>query len=259
MEHQGSPNAVGNSNTSLAKQIPLWIGVVASAITIILTVWNAYTKRQIDMTTASLDQLRIELQHRAETREAFKEKVGRYSWILSLFPDLVNETDPRKRDFTLSLVRLSLEQREADQLFASLQASSQKELQAVGQSGLSVIQNEQVTELGNRINEINAATADIRKRAVADLLAKYAGSSEAITLVLKLYGPDYIDDLSASGIINGLVFLNGTNVEAWTKQQLQVAQEAAARIRKRGIGSQTAAVLDTFESHMNKVRAVQNE
>ena len=64
------------------------------------------------------------------------------------------------------MIRLALEDDEEKQLFDSLQASSSKELQSAGQSGISAIQNEPIARL---VAEMNANKAEVRKSAVANL------------------------------------------------------------------------------------------
>jgi len=243
----------------MVERITLWVGVISSLVTISLTAWNARTKTRIDEAEARLKLVEAEIKTKAEAREAFKEKVTRYEWIRGLFPELIDEQDDKKRNFTISLVRFAMDPQEAAQLFAALQASSNKELQVVGQSGLTAIQNEQAAELAERINQINAPTADVRKRAVAELLAAYKSSTQAITLVLKLYDQGKIERLSASGVINGLVLLNGTDTSAWNQEQIPLAEAAINRIRARAIGPQTQAVLQEFEKHLQNARAAQKE
>ena len=247
-EKPDTENLSKKEKKSWVDHLITWVGIIGSIVTIILTLYNAQTKKQIDEAEARLKTVQAEVAAKAEQREAFKEKVSRYTWIRSLFPDLIDEKDERKRNFTISLVRLSLDPQEAEALFAALQASANKELQIVGQSGLAAIQNDQVTELANKINQINADNADVRKRTVASLLREYKSSSQAITLVLKLYDEKKIDKLSASGIINGIVFLNGTEASAWNQQQVEMAENVIGRIKTRNPGPQTQAFLREFES-----------
>ncbi len=94
--------------------------------------------------------------------EESKERVDRYKWVHGLFPDL-NENDKKKKNFTISLIRQALTRGEAEQLFARLQTSSDKELQSVGQSGITAIQNEPIALL---VSQMNASTADVCKSAV---------------------------------------------------------------------------------------------
>lgn len=171
--------------------------------------------------------------------------------MLSLFPDL-NATDKKKNNFTISLLRLALTRDEAEQLFSSLQTSSDKELQSVGQSGITAIQNEPIALL---ISQMNASTADIRKSAVASLERDYKSSSQAITLVLRTFEQDKIESLSPSGIINGLYFLSATDPNAWDQKQVEAANQIIARMESRGVGVQTKASLEAVRSLLQKVPA----
>ena len=234
---------------SLSEQITVWVGVVGTVVTISLTIWNAHTKSQIDQRETDLKELETALRARTLNIEESKERVDRYKWVLSLFPDL-NETDKKKNNFTISLVRLALTRDEAEQLFSSLQTSSDKELQSVGQSGIAAIQNEPIALL---VSQMNASTADARKSAVATLERDYKSSSQAVTLVLRTYEQDKIESLSPSGIINGLYFLSATDPNAWDAKQVESGREIITRLEARGAGAQTKASLDAFESLLQKV------
>jgi hypothetical protein len=211
---------------SLSEHITLWVGVISAIVTISLTIWNAHTKSQIDQREADLKELEAALRARTINIEESKERVDRYKWVLSLFPDL-NEADKKKNNFTISLLRLALTRDEAEQLFSSLQTSSDKELQSVGQRGITAIQNEPIALL---VLQMNASTAEARKSAVATLERDYKSSSQAVTLVLRTYEQDKIESLSPSGIINGLYFLSATEPNAWDQKQV----EAGSQIIKSG-------------------------
>jgi hypothetical protein len=234
---------------SLGEQITLWVGVVGSLVTISLTIWNAHTKSQIDAREEELRALEIKLKERTTGIEESKEKVDRYKWVLSLFPDL-NETDEKKKNFTISLIRLALTRDEAEQLFASLQTSPNKELQSIGQSGSASVQIEPIALL---VTQMNASTAEVRKSAVAALERDYNSSPQAITLILRGYDQDKVNGLSPSGIINGLYFLSATDPNAWNQQQVETGKQVISRIEARDPGAQTKAALDAFRSLLQKV------
>jgi hypothetical protein len=236
---------------SLIERITLWVGAVSAIVTICLTIWNAHTKSQIDQREADLKDLETALKARTVNIEESKEKVDRYKWVLSLFPDL-NENDKKKSNFTISLIRLALTRDEAEQLFASLQTSSDKALQSVGQNGITAIQNEPIALL---ISQMNASTADARKSAVATLERDYKSSSQAITLVLRTYEQDKIDSLSPSGIINGLYFLSASDPNVWDQKQVEAGNQIISALERRGAGAQTKASLQAFRSLLQKVPA----
>ena len=226
------------------------IGIIGSVLTILLTVWNTYTKSVIDDHQKKLDDLEAELKNRATGLDESRERVDRYKWVLSLFPNL-EETDARKRNFTISLMRLALTPKEAEQLFTGLQASSDTTLQSVGQSGITAIQNEPIALV---IAEMNANTAEVRKRAVAQLINQYRSSSQAIDLALQLYDHDRINALSPSGLINGLTFLKATDPTAWKPQQVQQGRDIVERIKARAPGPQTQEVTAQFQTYLKAIK-----
>lgn len=234
---------------TLTEQITLWVGVLGSVITILLTIWNTHTKSEIDKREENLKQLELSLKERTTGLEESRERVDRYKWVLTLFPDL-NEKDEKKRNFTIALVRLALTKAEAEQLFAGLQTSSNKELQSLGQSGITAIQDEAI---GILVSRMNGNSSEIRKDAVATLVREFKSSTPAITLVLRTYEPDRIDNLSPSGVINGLYYLSATDPAAWDRQQAEAGRQLAARIEARGGGPQTKDALSTFRSLLLKL------
>ncbi|GAB3642445.1 hypothetical protein [Spirosoma arcticum] len=222
--------------------IARYVGVIGSVVTIMLTLYNTFV---IETQQNNLKELEIKLQERATGLDESRERVDRYKWVLSLFPAL-DDTDERKRNFTTSLMRLALTKDEAQQLFTGFQTSTDKTLQSVGQSGIIALQNEPIALL---IANMNASSADIRKKTVANLITTYQSSSQAISLTLQLYEPERINALSPSGLINGLVFLKNTDPKAWKLQQIQQGRDVVARVKEKATGPQTrqvAAELLTF-------------
>lgn len=227
------------------------VTIVLTILTIVLTIYNNNTKTKIDEAEARLKNTQAEVAAKETVREDKKEKVARYTWIRSLLPDLIDEKDEKKRNFTISLVKQLLEKNEAEDLFTSLQASSTKELQAVGKTGLNVIQNEQALELAQRISQINADTMEVRKKAL--LLSNYK-SSEAIDIVARLYEEQRIDKLSPSGIINGLVFLAATDPRVWSTEQLLTVEKIPQRLATKNVGPEARSAIDALIAHLGQVR-----
>jgi|SRR5271157_1608072 len=237
------------SKKGLSDQLTLWIGIIGSLVTITLTIWNGYTKSQIDKTDAHVKLLDEQLKARSTALEESRERVDRYKWVLTLFPDL-NGDDASKKNFTIGLVRLALTKEEAEQLFTGLQTSSDKGLQSLGQSGVTALQNEPIAIL---VGQMNAGSADVRKSAVAALERDYKSSSQAVTLVLRMYDQERIKALSPSGVINGLYYLSATDPVAWDRQQVQAGKEVIARVEAQGVGPQTQAALGAFKSFLQKL------
>ncbi|MFD1143458.1 hypothetical protein ACFQ4C_20195 [Larkinella insperata] len=58
------------------------IGIIGSVVTILLTIWNTYTKSVIDAQEKGLQELEIRLKERAAGLEESRERVERYRWVL---------------------------------------------------------------------------------------------------------------------------------------------------------------------------------
>jgi hypothetical protein len=107
------PDPAQRARKSFGERASFWVGVLGSLVTVVLTLWNGYTKQQIDRREEDLKALELTLQERSTGVEESRERVDRYKWVLSLFTDL-GSTDERKRNFALSLVRLALTKEEAN-------------------------------------------------------------------------------------------------------------------------------------------------
>ncbi len=133
-----------NQNIS-ANRITVWVGIVTSVITVVLTIWNSYTKGQIDATEENfkIRQLAFEekLKERAASLEESKERTIRFTFIHDLFPDLM-EKDETKKELTINLIRLSLTDEEAARLFTGLFNSANTQLQSAGTTGFDIINKE---------------------------------------------------------------------------------------------------------------------
>ncbi len=235
--------------TSTTSKITLWITILSGAVTLILTIYNAFTSNKIQQREEDLKTLQYQLQTKAQDMEQQKANVSRYEWVFSHFSDIENK-DPRKRNFTTSLIRLALSKDEAEQLFNSLQNSGDTLLQTVGQNGISNINSEPIAAL---VSQLDANTADSRLNAFNELKNKYISSSTAIDLVLNLYTNDRINTLSPNGIINGLYFLGGTDANAWTKQQIEQGNAVLQVINQQKLGPKTKQAVDYFRAQMKRL------
>jgi hypothetical protein len=239
------------ARAGFSERLTLWTGIAGSLLTVVLTAWNAYTKTQIDQREASLRDLELRLKERSAGIEESRERVDRYKWVLGLFPDLT-ATDERRRNFTVSLIRLALTPDEATQMFTGLQTSSDTALRSLGQSAITAIEIEPIAQL---VAQMNADSPDVRKHAVAELERRYASSSQAITLALQTYDADRIERLSPSAVINGLYFLANTAPSAWGREQVALGRQVLARAENRSPGAQTRAAIDAFRVLLGKVPA----
>lgn len=126
-------------------KITAWIGVVSSVITIVLTVFNTYTKLQIDAADQRLKEREQELEAKFKERtaniEELKEKTSRYTFVKTLFQDL-ESNDSEKQALTINLIRLTLTEGEAERFFRGITNSQNQTLQRVGNEGIAIIQKE---------------------------------------------------------------------------------------------------------------------
>jgi hypothetical protein len=220
--------------------ITAWIGVITSVITIILTIYTTSNK-------VRLDQLETDFKDRSTKIEESKERVERYKWVYSLYSDL-NNTDKRKKNFTVGLITLALNDAESKKLFSALQTSNDTLLQSVGQSGLKVLKAADNADITALVSKIDTSSKADRLKAVDELEKSYTTSSLAITMVLNIYNPDNITTLSPDGIINGLYFLNMTTPGVWNQQQIKQAQGVTERIAALNPGPNTNRELAKFKS-----------
>ena len=240
-----------DTGSNRATIITSWIGILGTLVTVVLTVVNTYTKSLIDKREEDLKALEYKLKERSTDLEVSKERIERYKWVLTLFPD-VEGADEKRKNFSISLMRLALDKNEAQQLFTGLQASADKELQNVGQSGIRAIENEPIALL---VAQMNANTADERKAAVAKLERNYRSSLQAIALVLDLFDESKVGNLSLSGVINALYFLSATDPNAWNRQNTILAKQLVNRYQTKALGPQTRASLNNFEVFLQQIPA----
>ncbi|HKF44471.1 MAG TPA: hypothetical protein VKG01_15345 [Thermoanaerobaculia bacterium] len=119
--------------------------MIASVVTIALTVFNAVTKSTIDRQAGAVQAAQLELQklderlrERAADLEALKERTSRYTFLRSLLPDLISGTGQQQL-LTINLIRLTLSEEEAARFFSGFIRSDDRALQTVGNAGLKAI------------------------------------------------------------------------------------------------------------------------
>ncbi|SDF63480.1 hypothetical protein SAMN05216464_12245 [Mucilaginibacter pineti] len=218
--------------------LTVWIGIITSITTIVLTIYTTSNK-------VRLDQLETDFKDRSAKVEESKERVERYKWVYSLYSDL-NNTDVRKKNFTVGLITLALNDQESKKLFSALQTSNDTLLQGVGQSGLKALKAIANNDIAVLVSKIDTSNYNERVKAVGKLESDYIASPPAITMVLNLYNPDNIVTLSPDGIINGLYFLNRTNPKAWNQQQIKQGQDVTDQIKTLNPGPNTLKELAKF-------------
>jgi hypothetical protein len=247
MEEENKPKP-----KSVTGRITLWITIFSGAVTLILTVVNAYTSNRIQQREEELKTLELQLKTRSQDVEQQKANVERFQWVFTHFKDL-EDKNPRTRNFTTSLIRLALSKDEAEQLFNSLQNSGDTLLQAVGQNGISNIDSEPIAAL---VSRLDANTSAGRISAFNELKSKYLSSSTAIDLVLNLYKKDQINSLSPNGVINGLYFLGSAEIGAWTKQQIARGNAILIDLSKQEMGLKTKEAFDFFSAQIKRLTLI---
>ena len=111
-------------------------------------------------------------------------------------------------------------------------------------------------QIGQLLQQINAATPEERKAAVQQLQDRYTASPLAIDQTLALLSPERIDALSPSGLINALYFLTRTAPLAWDLALEARARALAERISSRArVGEQTSAELERLTRLLDAVKA----
>lgn len=217
----------------VTRNLGAWMGVLSALVTVLLTIGNFWTKTKIDQTETRLKTLEAGLHERAQDVEESKERVTRYTWVRSLFPDL-DSSEPRKKTLTLVLIRLALNKDEAEQVFGALASSSDQSLQQAGEKGLDNLQDEARNDLVIRLKSDNA---DVRKGATQLLIQQYHGSPATISSVLNMFDDESFPSLSPSAVIDALVYLSKTDPIAWSSHQVKRGRQAIAMVESRGVGT----------------------
>lgn len=219
------------------------LGIAGTVTTIILTIYNAYIKNNIDTIEAGIKSRSADL-------EKSRADIERNTRVLSLFNDMTSE-DNKKKNLTIGLISLVLDQNESQKLFSALQSSQDKNLNTFGTIGIKLLQNKPIESL---IAQMNENTADRRKAAVAKLESEYKASNQAVKLVLNMFD-QRINQLSPSGIINGLYFLSATDLSAWDRPSVGEAKYVIDVIKKRQIGDQTKTALKTLQDFLKNIES----
>lgn len=237
--------------SSLAGNIGKWLAIVSAALTIILTAYNSYlsskvkdAENMIQLRAQELENERLKLDHD-------KFDINRYAFVQDLLSGVLTQ-NPAEKNLTINLINLALKPEEAKKLFAGLQASNNDETRIVGSLGSELV------AISNLVQQMNDAMKNNRIGAVEALIENYRGNSAAVEQAISLLEPPKLNELSASGRINVLVFLNSTMAIAWTPQSIARAEQAINQIRSRAtngvkIGAQTDAALNKLSKHLSGI------
>lgn len=244
-----------------ASTITVWLGVISTAVTLALTGLNAYWSREINATdqrlkvkAAELEEKKLELERLNFSLTEGKERMARYAFVQGLFSQALNDKDAGQKTLAVNLINLALTENEATKLFTGLQNSTNKQTREVGNIGADLVD---ITRL---VLQIDAAAKESRIGAVDTLIKNYRTDSRAVEQAVGLLEYPKIDQLSASGRINVLVFLRNTEKAAWTPETFARADRAIALIQARHeskiseIGEQTRDGLSQLTAHLAKLR-----
>lgn len=245
METQSTENIPGKAGK--------WLALVSAAVTISLTVLNSYWSREINKVDQNLKIRESELKEQQLLLDAGKEKLARYAFVYNLFDGVLNQ-DQAQKTLTINLITLALTEKEAEQLFSGLQASSNQQARDVGTLGSDVI------VLQSLVAQMNDAVKKNRIGAVESLIQNHKENPQAIEFAIKLLELPKLENLSPSGRINVLVFLSNTDPSAWSPELAGRAENAVLTIRERSsrgiamIGDQTEAALTGLSAFLSKLQ-----
>jgi hypothetical protein len=138
----------------MSEKFTKWLGIVSSAITIILTIANVYLNNKIQQTEIELKKAQIAMQQKTQELEASKEKTGRYEFVNKLLPDILQK-DKTRVILTTNLITLALTEDESKRLFSGFASSSNQEVQNIGKEGIETIkkQNTRYVDAATREKE----------------------------------------------------------------------------------------------------------
>jgi hypothetical protein len=250
-----------SQSAGAASTITIWLGVISTVVTLVLTGLNAYWSLEINATdqrlkvkAAELEEKKLELERLNFSLTEGKERMARYSFVQGLFSQVLNDKDIGQKTLAVNLINLALTETEATKLFTGLQTSTDKQAREVGNIGTDLV------GITNLVMQIDAVAKESRVGAVDTLIKNYSADSRAVELAVGLLETPKLDRLSASGRINVLVFLRNTDRAAWTPELLSRADRAIASIQARHeskvaeVGEQTRDGLNQLTAHLAKIR-----
>lgn len=238
---------------SVVESTGKWLAIASAALTVVLTALNAYWSHEVSkldneikLKAADLDRQRLEL-------DSGKERLARYAFVQKLLSDVLVQNSTQK-NLTVNLIMLALTEQEAQQLFAGLQSSDSHEIRRVGTLG------SDVAAVASQVLQMNDAVKVNRTGALQTLINKHRGNSAAVEQALLLIESPKLNELSASGRINVLMFLLSTDKIAWTQQSISKAERAIAQIRSRAkdgfvIGVKTDDALKQLSAHIGRLKS----
>ncbi len=210
------------------------IGIVSSAVTILLTVFNVYTKTGIDAAEVRLKEREQAINEKLREREAAleesKDRVSRYVFVKSLIPDVIGK-DNADRSLTINLVRLTLNPDEAERFFNGLKFSPSKALQSLGSEGVSEIHEEKsrvaVASTSEQVGFQHLAGGNVDEAIkafdAADRAYPTYHNVHEISALLKQQQPNMAEPDARKKIVGRILEQYSWGMPADTKEKLQKA------------------------------------
>ena len=119
----------------MSNKTGLSVGVISSAVTVVLTVLNYQLNSDIEQTKLRLQETETMLRAKAHELDVSREKTQRYEFVNRLLPGLLND-NPSQVTLTTNLIRLALSEEEAEELFSGFATSTDVKVQMVGKAGI---------------------------------------------------------------------------------------------------------------------------
>lgn len=125
----------------MSNKLSIWIGIISSAVTILLTVFNFMLNKEIQKTELELKRVETELKQKSFELDVSREKTDRYEFVYKVLPDLINN-DKEHVVLVTNLIALALTDEEAQKLFMGLSNSEDKNIQNIGVAAIQSINKE---------------------------------------------------------------------------------------------------------------------
>lgn len=190
-----------------SKDVSKWIAIVSAAVTVGLSIANAYWSHRISLVDQDLKIRETSLMEQQFQLDVGKGKLDRYAFVQRLLDGALSQ-DAGQRTITVNLITLTLGSEEAAQLFAGLRASENETVREVAAAG---------TELVNQRFRIflhlgkHDASGIQPLDPVKDALNKAGFEIRGSDNELDRHGPgiDYFNDTDRAGAERVATILNG--------------------------------------------------
>lgn len=108
------------------------------------------------------------------------------------------------------------------------------------------------------VDQVNATIKDIRISAVEKLIKTHSTNAIAVEAALGYLESEKLDNISAAGRVNLLVFLRNTNEVAWSSESIARAEKIIVVLRQRNYGSTTQEGIDKLITLLDKLKSQSN-